>query len=102
VLNPFNPENQAPQSGILDAPAGCWWSGTRSFELGGPVFYRVVDIKPVLDPKVPPGTLQIDIAAAVHFLCPQGKRQGEFIRVRTAEEAGPNTMFKLDETKGEA
>lgn len=56
--------------------------------IAGPIYFRVINIRPALHPKIPPGMLQIEIAAAVHFYAPRGMPQREFIRVRTAEEAG--------------
>jgi len=57
----------------------------------GPIFYRVIGLAPVLDPKAPPNLVRIEVAAAVHFIAPKGSVNKEFIRVRTVEEAGMPT-----------
>ena len=94
--NPFARRNVAQRRD------GIWDSRGRQLEIGDeclvvtgfPQFYRVVDIKPVLNPNAPPGTMEIELASAVHFYAPKGVPQGEFIRVRTAEEAGPVGFIK--------
>jgi hypothetical protein len=63
----------------------------------GPIFWRVVDIRPNLDPKLPLGLVLVDIAATVTFTCDRGARNLEFILVRTAEQAGPMPLRRLTE-----
>ena len=103
-LNPFAKENHQILDGIVDARG-------RQLAVGDeiilntlhPLYLRVIRIAPVLDPKAPPGMMQIEFGAATHFFSPKGVPQREFIRVRTAEEAGPSNLVRLDdEGKGEA
>jgi hypothetical protein len=62
--------------------------------LPGPVYFRVAQITPVLDPGAPPGLLHVHVGAMLTFVAKRGAINAQFIRVRTAEEAGP-TQFKL-------
>ena len=66
---------------------------------GFPQFFRVIDVRPALDPGTPPGTYHIEFACASHFFAPKGIPQGEFIRVRSAEEAGPMNFVKAPEMR---
>jgi len=62
--------------------------------IAGPVYFRVAQITPMLDPAAPPGMLHVHIGCMLTFAAKRGATNREFIRVRTAEEAGP-TQFKL-------
>lgn len=64
---------------------------------GNPIFYRIVAITPVMDPKAPPNLLKVEVAAAIHWHCVRGQINTEFIRVRSAEEAGPMNVTKAQE-----
>ncbi len=61
----------------------------------GPIFFRVLGIRPVLDPGAPPNLMLVDVAASVTFTTQREERAKVFIRVRTAEEAGPLPFMKL-------
>lgn len=65
--------------------------------VAGPIFWRVVDIRPNLDPKLPLGLVLVDIAATVTFTCQRGSRNLEFILVRQAQDAGPMPLRRLTE-----
>ncbi len=67
----------------------------------GPVYMRVVSVSPALDPRLPPGQMQITLGCVVHFLAQRGTVNPEFIRVRTAEEAGPLPMQGLPDDEPE-
>ena len=98
--NPFSRANRA--DGIIDARGRKLEVGDEvMLNLSGPIFLRVVDIRPYLHPQAPAGMLQIEVAVGLHFFAPQGIPQREFIRVRTAEEAGPTNVVKLDEPAGD-
>ena len=60
----------------------------------GPIYFRVAQITPVLDPAAPPGLLHVHVGCMLTFTAKRGAINREFVRVRTAEEAGP-TQFKL-------
>ena len=55
----------------------------------GPIYYRVMQIVPTLDPKLPPDLLTVHVAAMIPFYAKRGDINREFVRVRTAAEAGP-------------
>lgn len=97
--NPFSKENSKPYiDGIVDLRGRKLEIGDEvMLNTGNPIFFRVIAINPVLDPKAPPGLMQIEVAAAIHFYAPKNKVQLEFIRTRTAEEAGPMNVFKPEE-----
>jgi len=63
---------------------------------GNPLFFRVMKIVPAVDPSLPPDMLMVHIGALIPFVAQRGKRNGEFIRVRTREEAGPINVEILD------
>lgn len=58
----------------------------------GPIYFRVARIDPVLDPAAPPGLVQIHMGCMVTFGAKGGVINREFVRVRTAEEAGPSSF----------
>jgi len=62
----------------------------------GPVYYRVVKIRPNLDSKLPPDMVYVDVAVVIPFLCQGGAINREFIRVRTIDEAGPTNVSLTD------
>lgn len=94
--------NPMSRQNINRRPDGVYDSRGRKLEIGDecmlvtgfPQFFRVVDIRPALDPKLPPGTFHVELACAAHFWAPKGIPQAEFIRVRTVEEAGPMGFIK--------
>ncbi len=57
--------------------------------LQGPTYVRVAKITPNLHPQAPPGRMTITLGAIYSFGAMRGVRNPEFIRVQTAEEAGP-------------
>jgi hypothetical protein len=62
----------------------------------GPIYFRVAQIVPVLDPAAPPGLYLVHVGCMLTFTAKRGSINREFIRVRTAEEAGPSTFKLLD------
>jgi hypothetical protein len=62
----------------------------------GPIYFRVAQITPILDPAAPPGLYHVHIGCMLTFSARRGAINREFIRVRTAEEAGPSTFKLLD------
>lgn len=95
-LNPFARNSVTKNEGVVELRG-------RELQVGdeiiintpGPIFFRVVDISPVLDPNAPPNLLRIEVGAAIHWTAVKGQRNMEFIRVRTAAEAGPMNLVKL-------
>jgi hypothetical protein len=64
--------------------------------LPGPVYFRVAQITPVLDPAAPPGFLHVHVGCMLTFTAKRGVVNPQFIRVRTLEEAGPMGFTLLD------
>lgn len=62
----------------------------------GPIYFRVAQITPVLDPAAPPGLLHVHVGCMLTFAAKRGAINKEFVRVRTAGEAGPSTFKLLD------
>jgi len=62
----------------------------------GPLYFRVAQITPVLDPAAPPGLVQIHVGCMLTFGAKRGAINREFVRVRTAQEAGPSQFTLLD------
>jgi hypothetical protein len=62
----------------------------------GPIFFRIAQITPNLDPKAPPDMLLVHIGAMIPFAAKRGAINPEFIRVRTLSEAGPTNFQVLD------
>jgi len=63
----------------------------------GPLFFRVVAIRPDLRPTADaPNYALIDVAATHSFVCARGMPEREFIRVRTAQEAGPLPFVQIE------
>lgn len=87
--NPFT----TPPDGVLDARGRLLQVGDEIIlQTGQQQYLRVIDIQPNLDPRLPPGLFLISVGAAYSFHSPSGIPQVEFIRVRTAKEAGPTGM----------
>jgi hypothetical protein len=63
-------------------------------QIPGPIYFRVAQITPVLDPALPPGLVYVHVGCMLTFTAKRSQINREFIRVRTGEEAGPS-MFKL-------
>jgi hypothetical protein len=57
-------------------------------QVGGPVFFRVQEIKKVVESGVPEGLMEIVVMAVLKFRAPRAQPQAEFVRVLTAEETG--------------
>lgn len=57
-------------------------------QVGGPVFFRVQEIKKVVESGVPEGLMEIVIMAVLKFRAPRSQPQAEFVRILTAEETG--------------
>lgn len=70
-------------------------------DVPGQLFYRIIDMTPVLDPKAPPGLMTVHCASQVSFYAQRGQLNREFIRVRTAEEAGPMNVVALPDATTE-
>jgi hypothetical protein len=69
----------------------------------GPIFFRIASIEPSLDPGAPADLLLVQIGAMIPFAARRGAVNPEFIRVRTAEEAGPTPFAVLPpKPEGEA
>lgn len=64
--------------------------------LPGPVFFRIAQITPVLDPGAPPDLLHVHVGVMLTFTAKRGAINREFIRVRTEAEAGPSNFRMLD------
>lgn len=62
----------------------------------GPIYFRVAQITPVLDPTAPPGLLHVHVGCMLTFAAKKGAVNREFVRVRTVEEAGPMQFQLLD------
>lgn len=96
--NPFSKEHKPTIDGVVEMRGRKLEVGDEVIlNTGNPIFFRVIDIKPVLDPKAPPGLLQVEVAAAIHFYATRGQINPEFIRTRTAAEAGPMNVFIPEE-----
>ena len=92
--NPASREFGGP-SIILEARGRVLQEGDEIIlQIPGPLYFRVAQITPVLDPAAPPGLLHVHVGCMLTFAAKRGAINREFIRVRTAEEAGP-TQFKL-------
>jgi hypothetical protein len=57
--------------------------------LNGPILFRVVRIEAGLDPRQPPGILQIHLLSTATFQVKAGAKHQEFLRVGTIGELGP-------------
>jgi hypothetical protein len=62
----------------------------------GPIYFRVAEIAPVLDPAAPPGLFHLHVGCMATFTVKGGERHREFVRVSTAAEAGPSPFTLLD------
>jgi len=97
-LNPLSHEHAPETGGVLDARRRPLQIGDEVIlDTGHPIYFRVIGIKPALDPRLPPNQMLVEVAAALHFICTNGQANREFIRIRTAEEAGPMNMFKAED-----
>jgi hypothetical protein len=61
-----------------------------------PIYFRVAEITPNLDPAAPPGLILVHIGCMATFIAKRGQVNAEFVRVRTAAEAGPSPFKLLD------
>lgn len=88
---------------VLDARARALQPGDEVILAGsGPFYFRIVEITPLLDPKLPPGMMHVAFGAVMHFSAQRGVVNPEFVRVRTAEEAGPLPLSPMaGEAEGE-
>jgi hypothetical protein len=90
--NPRAREYKGPNV-VLDARARVLQPGDEVIVNGpGPFYFRVVEIGPMLDPRMPPGSMHVAFGTVLHFTAQRGQVNAEFVRVRTAEEAGPMPM----------
>lgn len=62
----------------------------------GPIVFRVAQITPVLDPNAPRGLHHLHLASMATLTVKGGAAHGEFIRVQTAEEAGPSPITMVE------
>lgn len=84
-------------SGTLDARGRILQEGDEVIlAIAGPIYFRVASIVPVLDPGAPPGLLHVHLGCITTFTAKRDAVNREFIRVRTAEEAGPSVFKLLD------
>lgn len=60
------------------------------------VYFRVMSITASLDPRAPGDLLMVHIGVMIPFAAQRGKVNPEFIRVRTAQEAGPMNIEILE------
>ena len=85
------------QVGTLDARGRVLQEGDEIIlNVRGPIYFRVAQITPMLDPNAPPGMLHVHVAAILTFMAKRGAMNAEFVRVRTAEEAGPQQLKMID------
>ena len=93
-----NPNVGAPRStAILDARRRPLQEGDELIlAVQGPLYFRIAQIAPNLHPQAPPGMMTVHLMCAVAFASMQGQINPEFVRVRTAEEAGPSNVVLLD------
>jgi hypothetical protein len=68
----------------------------------GPIYFRIAQITPNLDPKAPPDMLLVHVGVMVPFAAKRGAINPEFIRVRTLAEAGPTNFQVLEATPAPA
>lgn len=84
-------------SGILEARGRTLQEGDEIIlTVPGPIYFRVAQITPILDPATPPGLLHVHVGCMVTFQAKRGAVNREFVRVRTAQEAGPSQFKLLD------
>lgn len=94
--NPANLPLPAEKDGVLDRLGRKLQVGDEVIMVTqGPVIFRVVEIAPLLDPRLPPGAMKITVGCAVDWFCPKGQKNAEFILVREAGSAGPLNLSKL-------
>lgn len=94
-INPLSHEHKPARDGVIELRGRVLGVGDELIiNAPGPLFFRVIDITPVLDPKLPPNLLKVEVACAIHWHAVRGQVNPEFIRVRTAEEAGPMNVAK--------
>jgi hypothetical protein len=95
--NPISREHKPARDGVIDLRGRALAIGDEIIvNTPGPIFFRVLGITPVLDPNMPSNLLKVEIACAIHWHAVRGQVNPEFIRVRTAEEAGPMNVAKAD------
>lgn len=95
-LNPQSTEYAGPPV-VLDARGRALQEGDEIIlAVAGPLYFRVAGITPVLDPTAPPGLVQVHVGAMLTFGVKRGAVNREFVRIRTAEEAGPTSFTLLD------
>src|SRR3989304_5585865 len=64
--------------------------------LPSPIYFRVAQVTPVLDPTAPRGTYHVHLGTMFSFTLKGGAVTPAIIRVRTVEEAGPSNLRLLD------
>lgn len=97
--NPFSLDGAAPSTPEVRDARGRLLQADDEIILAvpGPVYFRVAGVTPVLDPKAPPGLLNVHMGCMMTFTVKSGSAaHREFVRVRTAEEAGPSEFQLLD------
>lgn len=94
--NPQSREYQGPGV-VLEARGRVLNEGDEIIlAIPGPLYFRVAQIAPVLDPDAPPGLLVVHVGCMLSFTAKRGAINREFVRVRTGEEAGPSQFQLLD------
>lgn len=70
--------------------------------LKGPILFRVVAIRPNMDPNQPPNLVHVELAASAMLLTQREAAVKELIRTRTVAEAGPSHFQPVEAPKGQA
>lgn len=98
----FNNTAPAPPQLVRDLYGRPLEVGDRILVTGGNApMYTVVDVRPVLDPRLPPNTVVVTLQSTIQFPAGANGRLQNVVRVMTATEAGlvPNvTADKPAET----
>lgn len=84
-------------AGTLDARGRTLQEGDEILLRNGQnVYFRVMQITPTLDPQAPADLLLVHVGVLIPFAAKRGAVNPEFIRVRTAQEAGPMNIQLLE------
>lgn len=94
--NPRSPEYTGPTVMLEARGRALQEDDEIILAIPGPIYFRVAAITPVLDPAAPPGLLYVHVGCMLTFTAKRGVINREFVRVRTAEEAGPAAFKLLD------
>lgn len=94
-INPVAQQAKQPRpDAVLDARGRALQEGDEVFlAVQGPIYFRIATIVPNLHPQAPPGMMKVDLGSIISFAAQKGVINPEFVRVRTAEEAGDSPFF---------